>query len=90
MLARDKHTCLLRTFVNYGRKKFYNIVDQQRSRAGVKKLLLLSKMFCNKLAYLALPIFFKTLKFKGKVKSLPLHGVTLLYGRKFQQICKIP
>ncbi len=25
MLARDKHSSLLRTFVNYGRKKFYNI-----------------------------------------------------------------
>jgi len=24
-LARDKRSCLLRTFVNYGRKKFYNI-----------------------------------------------------------------
>ncbi len=27
MLAEDKHTSLLRTFVNYGRKKFYNIGD---------------------------------------------------------------
>jgi hypothetical protein len=25
MLARDKHSSLLRKFVNYGRKKFYNI-----------------------------------------------------------------
>ncbi len=25
MLARHKHSSLLRTFVNYGRKKFYNI-----------------------------------------------------------------
>jgi hypothetical protein len=24
-LARDKHSSLLRTFVNYGRKKFYEI-----------------------------------------------------------------
>ncbi len=24
-LARDKHSSLLRTFVNYGRKKFYNV-----------------------------------------------------------------
>jgi hypothetical protein len=25
MPIRNKHSCLLRTFVNYGRKKFYNI-----------------------------------------------------------------
>jgi len=25
-LAKDKHSSLLRMFVNYGRKKFYNIV----------------------------------------------------------------
>ncbi len=27
-LARDKHSSLLRIFVNYGRKKFYNIVPR--------------------------------------------------------------
>jgi hypothetical protein len=28
MLARDKHSSLLRRFVNYGRKFFYNIVNR--------------------------------------------------------------
>jgi hypothetical protein len=37
-LARDKHTSLLRTFVNYGRKKFYNI-GARRKKHGVDKIL---------------------------------------------------
>ncbi len=30
-LARDKHSCPLRTFVNYSRKKFYEIVPDDVS-----------------------------------------------------------
>jgi hypothetical protein len=37
-LARDKHTSLLRTFVNYVRKKFYNI-GARRKKHGVDKIL---------------------------------------------------
>jgi len=29
-LARDKHSSLLRTFVNYGHKKFYNVEPRPR------------------------------------------------------------
>jgi hypothetical protein len=35
MLARDKHSSLLRTFVNYGRKKFYNIVSSGQSHKTI-------------------------------------------------------
>ena len=31
-LVRDKHSSLLRTFVNYGHKKFYNFGSRRRSR----------------------------------------------------------
>jgi len=34
MLARDKHSCLLRTFVNYGRIKFYNIESSKTNDNG--------------------------------------------------------
>jgi hypothetical protein len=34
MLARDKHSSILRKFVNYGLEKFYNIVS--RLSAGTK------------------------------------------------------
>jgi len=34
MLARDKHFSLLRTFVNYGRKKFYNLVASSSPAAS--------------------------------------------------------
>ncbi len=32
--ARDKHTSFLQKFVNYGRKKFYNIYARGSTRAG--------------------------------------------------------
>ncbi len=35
-LAMDKHSSLLRTFVNYGRKKFYNIWAQSAAFVGDK------------------------------------------------------
>jgi hypothetical protein len=41
MLARDKHSCLLRTFVNYGIKKFYNIGPRGQSHKTFKVINLL-------------------------------------------------
>ncbi len=37
-IARDKHSSLLRTFVNYGRKKFYNVGRAEGDGGDVRKL----------------------------------------------------
>jgi hypothetical protein len=39
-LAKDKRSSLLRTFVNYGRKKFYNIRPRMKKFAEIKVLFL--------------------------------------------------
>jgi hypothetical protein len=47
MLARDKHSSLLRTLVNYGRKTFYNIGpwDNVRDILTSDKILLSARVF---------------------------------------------
>ncbi len=46
-LSRDKHSSLLRTFVNYGRKKFYNI-GPMASKTKKKVFMTPTKCHCLK------------------------------------------
>ncbi len=71
--GRDKHSCILPTFINYGREKFYNIEPRCR---GVSALLNCSSLLQRNVNY----------KWKGFIELLPKSLKTLANFRIFRRI----